>query len=209
MVPDLNTRSNSTIAADRSPAAKTLRKKLDIMRGAATAFRDRGYAAASVREIARLTGMTPGNLYYYFRNKQELLYFCQDYSLDVLLRQARRIRRKRLGPEEKTRKLIQMQVLCMLDELHGSAGHIEFQAIPKPRLKRIIAKRDEYERMLRSLVQEGVRKGCFARCDPKLVALAILGAVNWSARWYRADGGQTPEAIASAFADYLVRGLRR
>lgn len=179
------------------------------MRGAASAFRDRGYSATSVRDIARLTGMTPGNLYYYFRNKQEILYFCQDYSLDVLLRQARRIRRRRIGPEEKVKALIRAQVLCMLDELHGSAAHIEFHAIPRLRLKRIIAKRDEYERMLRSVVQEGVRAGRFAACNPKLVTLAILGAVNWSARWFREDGGQSPDAIAGTFADYLVRGLRR
>lgn len=208
MVPGLNERSNSP-AVDRSPAAKALRRKLEIMRGAAVAFRDRGYSATSVRDIARLTGMTPGNLYYYFRNKQEILYFCQDYSLDVLLGQARRIRRKRVGPEEKMRELIRAQMLCMLDELHGSAGHIEFHAIPRPRLRRIIAKRDEYEGVLRAVVREGVRRGRFAPCDEKLVSLAILGAVNWTARWYRADGSRSPEAIADSFVDYLVRGLMR
>jgi AcrR family transcriptional regulator len=177
------------------------------MRGAAVAFRDRGYAATSVRDIARRTGMTPGNLYYYFRNKQEILCFCQDYSLDVLLRHARRIRRRRVGPEEKMREMIRMQMLCMLDELHGSAGHIELHAIPRSRLRGIIAKRDEYEGVLRSIVREGVRRGRFAARDEKLVSLAILGAVNWSARWFRGEGSRSPEEIAGSFADYLVRGL--
>ncbi len=186
-----------------------MRRRLEIVRGAATAFRDRGYAATSVREIARRTGMVPGNLYYYFRNKQEILCFCQDYSLDVLLREARRIRRRRLGAEERTRALIRSQVLWMLDEMHGSAAHIEFHAIPRPKLRRIIERRDEYERIVRAVIEDGVREGRFARCDPKLVTLAILGAVNWTARWYRPDGGLPPEAIAQAFSDYLVRGLRR
>jgi hypothetical protein len=97
----------------------------------------------------------------------------------------------------------------MLDELHGSAGHIEFHAMPKRRLRRIIERRDGYEKMVRGVVEEGVRSGRFAPCDPKLVTLAILGAVNWTARWYRAEGERPPEAIASAFADYLVRGLCR
>ena len=141
MVPSLNVRSNERLEPERAPVSKVVRKKLEILRGAAAAFRNRGYAATSVRDIARQTGMTPGNLYYYFRNKQEILYFCQDYSLDVLLRQARRIRRRRIGPEEKIKALVRAQVLCMLDELHGSAGHIEFHAIPPARLRRIIAKR--------------------------------------------------------------------
>jgi AcrR family transcriptional regulator len=186
-----------------------MRKKLEIVRGAAAAFRDRGYAATSVREIARRTGMTPGNLYYYFRDKQEILCFCQDYSLDVLLREARRIRKRRLGAQEKTRALVRLQVLWMLDEMHGSSGHIEFHAIPRPRLRRIIERRDEYERIVRAVVEEGIRAGHFAPRDPKLVTLAILGAVNWTARWYRPDGGLPPEAIADAFSDYLLRGLLR
>ena len=55
---------------------RAVRRKLEILRGAAAAFRDRGYAGSSVRDIARRLGMAPGNLYYYFRNKQEILYFC-------------------------------------------------------------------------------------------------------------------------------------
>ena len=209
MIQTLNARSNKPPSAGRPPASRAVRRKLDIMRGAAAAFRDRGYAATSVRDIARLSGMAPGNLYYYFRNKEDILYFCQDYSLDVLLRQARRVRRRRVGPEDKIRELIHCQVLCMLDELHGSAGHIEFHAITAQRLRRIITKRDEYERMVRSVVEQGVRAGRFVRADPKLVTLAILGAVNWTARWYRSGGEREPEEIARAFADYLVRGLLR
>ena len=206
MVPNLNSGSN---AGAVPPAAKAVRKKLEILRGAAAAFRDRGYAATSVRDIARRTGMAPGNLYYYFRNKQEILYFCQDYSLDVLLREARRVARAREAPEEKVRAIVRAHVLCMLDALHGSAGHIEFHAIPRARLRRIISKRDAYERIVRDVVEDGVRRRRFAARDAKLATLAILGAVNWTARWYRADGTLTPEAIADAFADYLVRGLLR
>ena len=203
-----------SVAAARSEAAvpggkRTPDRRLEILRGAAAAFRDRGYAATSVRDIARRLGMTPGNLYYYFRNKQEILYFCQDASLEVLLREARRIAASRLGPEDKVRALVRAQVLCMLDELHGSAGHIEFHAIPRHRLKQVIARRDAYEGLVRAAVAEGVRARRFAPCDPKLATLAILGAVNWTARWYRPGGEWAPETIADGFADLLVRGLLR
>ena len=194
---------------ETAPVRRAVQRKLQIMRGAAAAFRNRGYAATSVRDIARRLGMAPGNLYYYFRNKQDILYFCQDYSLDVLLRAARRIVGEPAVPEAKVRALVRAQVLCMLDELHGSAGHIEFHAMPPGRLRKIIAKRDAYERLVREVVAEGVRARRFAPCDPKLTTLAILGAVNWTARWYRPGGDWSPEAIADAFADYLVRGLSR
>ena len=209
MVAVTATTTAGTAASETGSGQRAVRRKLEILRGAAAAFRDRGYAGSSVRDIARRLGMTPGNLYYYFRNKQEILYFCQDYSLDVLLREAQRIARRGEPAEAKVRALVRAQVLCMLDELHGSAGHIEFHAIPKTRLARIIAKRDAYERIVRGVVEEGVRSRRFAACDPKLVTLAILGAVNWTARWYRAGGGLGAEGIADAFSDYLVRGLLR
>ena len=196
-----------TARGDARRGARVVRRKLEILRGAAAAFRDRGYAGSSVRDIARRLGMAPGNLYYYFRNKQEILYFCQDYSLDVLLREARRIARGPESADGKVRALIRAQVLCMLDELHGSAGHIEFHAMPKARLARIIAKRDAYERIVRGVVGDGVRSRRFAPCDPKLVTLAILGAVNWTARWYRPDGALGADEIADALSEYLVKGL--
>ncbi len=62
-------------------------------------------------------------------------------------------------------------------------------------------------RSVRSLVAKGVKRGEFVACDAALVTRAMLGAVNWSARWYRPDGAQTVAAIAQALPEYLVRGL--
>ena len=71
----------------------------------------------------------------------------------------------------------------------------------------LIKKRDAYERAVRSLVSEGVARGEFASCDAALVTRAMLGAVNWTARWYRADGAKSVDEIAGAMANYLVSGL--
>ena len=61
------------------------RKRIEILRAAAAVFRRRGYHGASVDQIARALKMAPGNLYYYFRNKEEILFACHQYSLDRLL----------------------------------------------------------------------------------------------------------------------------
>ncbi len=182
---------------------------MEILRSAAAAFRDRGFEASGMREIARAVDLTPGALYHYFENKSELLYFCQEYSADRLLEKARDVLRLRSSWEAKLRALVTHHVLCTLDELHGSAAHIEFHALPGERLAKIIAKRDEYEAIVRRVLSGGMKAGEFVRGDPKMLGLAILGAVNWTARWYRPDGGKSPAGIAAEFSNYLVRGLLR
>jgi hypothetical protein len=55
---------------------------------------------------------------------------------------------------------------------------------------------------VRGIVAEAMPRG-----DAALVTRAMLGAVNWTARWYRPDGTRGPEEIAETLSDYLVKGL--
>ena len=82
---------------------KTRQRRVEILESAAAAFRRRGYHGASMGEIARALRMTKGSLYYYFENKEEILFFCHDYSLDILLETLGRIETAGGTPAEKLR----------------------------------------------------------------------------------------------------------
>jgi AcrR family transcriptional regulator len=178
-----------------------------ILRAAAAVFRRCGFAETGMREIADAADLSPGNLYYYFKSKHELLYFCQDHSLDRMLATCRAVQAGRLSEADRLAAVVRSHVACMLDELDGAAAHTEVESLPAPLRARIVAKRDRYEAEVRRIVERGVRSGAFVPCDPRLVTRALLGAVNWTARWYRPEGEQPPAAVADAFANYLVRGL--
>jgi AcrR family transcriptional regulator len=182
-------------------------RRLEIVRAAARTFRRCGFAAAGMREIAAEADLSPGNLYHYFKGKHEILYFCQDRSLDVMIEALERARLSARPATEQLRDVIQAHVLCLLDELEGSAAHLEVDALPARLRERIVRKRDRYERGIRRLVAAGVRGGDLVPCDPKLVTRAILGALNWTARWFRREGPRSASALADGLADYLVRGL--
>ena len=184
-------------------------RRIDILKSAAAAFRRRGYHGASVDEIASALEMTKGNLYYYFRNKEEILYACHEYSLDVLLALLDDVRAEASTPDHKLRRLILAFVHLLLDELQATALTIDLQALSPPLLRKIIARRDEFDRGLREIIQQGMDAGTFAPGNPKMVAFAVMGAVNWITKWYDPAGPMTSNAIGQAFADYLVGGLTR
>jgi TetR/AcrR family transcriptional regulator len=182
-------------------------RRIEILKSAAAAFRRSGYHGASVDEIASALDMTKGNLYYYFENKEEILFACHDYSLDELLALMDDVRAESTRPDDKLRKLLLAFVHMTVDELQTTALTLDLQALSPALLKRIIVKRDRFDHGLRAIVQQGMDEGLFRPGDPKMIGFAIMGAVNWISKWFDPAGPMTSEDVARRFADYLVGGL--
>lgn len=190
-------------------ARATASTRVDILKAAARAFRKLGYHGATVEEIASALHMKKGNLYYYFRNKEEILFACHQYSLDRLMQLLEHVEGSGLTPDEKLRRLIVAFVHTILDELHGTALFLDLEALSSPHLKTVIARRDRFERGVRRVLEDGIREGRFRAGNPKLLAFAIFGAVNWIPRWFDPEGPATSQDIADSFADLFIRGLQR
>jgi AcrR family transcriptional regulator len=183
--------------------------RVEIMKSAAAAFRRLGYHGATVEQIAATLHMKKGNLYYYFHNKEEILFACHQYSLERLLGTLDEVEVSALAPDEKIRRLIVAFVHMVLDELHGTALGLDLEALSPAHLKVIIVGRDRFDHGIRRILDEGIRSGAFAAGDPKMLSFAMLGAVNWIPRWYNPDGQASSQEIADRFADYLIAGLKR
>jgi AcrR family transcriptional regulator len=213
MVQISNPGSNSDpgLTAGKIPSERLRRKsearRLDILRAAARVFRRSGVAAAGMREIAEEADLSPGNLYYYFAGKDELLFFCQDRTLDRMLEAAEAARLSAIPVTDQLRAVILAHLHYTLDELEGATAHLEIDMLAEDLRRGIIDKRDRYERAVRALIAKGIKRGEFTPCDAALVARAMLGALNWTVRWYRPDGAQSVAEIAAGLADYLLRGI--
>jgi AcrR family transcriptional regulator len=174
-----------------------------ILDSAVRAMNDRGLRGAGMRDIARAAGLSTGNLYYYFRNKEELVYACQDRAVDQLL-DVLAGARPRPDADERLGALIDGHLRVVM--AGGAALHLELDALPKPLFKKIVQKRDRYEKGVRELIAEGQREGAVRAGDPKLQAFALLGALNWVARWFH-EGETDRDEIVASFRHQLLRGL--
>lgn len=190
-------------------AGQNASTRVEILKNAAKAFRRLGYHGATVEQIAAAMQMKKGNLYYYFKNKEAILFACHQYSLDRLAQILTEVEGAGLPADEQLRRLIVAFVHTILDELHGTALLLDLEALTPAHLKAVVARRDAFERGVRRVIEHGIAGGVFAPGEPKLLAFALFGAVNWIPRWFNPAGPATSQEIADRFADYLIAGLRR
>lgn len=182
-------------------------RRLAILRGAAAVFREKGYHAAGMREIAARVGRKAGALYYYFPSKTDLLYACQEVSLARLLDGGRAIAGTSDPAPARLRALVAHHLAVVLDVVGGSAVHLAYDALPPVRRRALLARRDEYEGLFRDVIRDGVRARRFRMVDAKATTLALLGALNATVLWWRPGGDWTAGGVADEYADLFLRGL--
>jgi AcrR family transcriptional regulator len=205
VVPKSNGRSK-TVSLARRRRRRDARRD-EILRAAGRMFRTHGFAGTGMRDIAESADLSPGNLYHYFRGKDEILFYCQDRALDRMLSAVTEARGAAGPAAGRLRRVLAAHVLTMLDAVEGASAHVQIDSLPASLRDRIIRKRDRYERALRQLIEDGIAAGEFAGDDPALVTRTMLGAMNWTATWFRPDGPHDASTVGHGIADFLVRGL--
>ena len=93
--------------------------------------------------------------------------------------------------------------------LPGATAHTDFRALPSTLLKKLISKRDRYERAYRETIERGIKTRVFRKCNVKTAVWAILGALNWSVQWFSPRGSMTATQLGKDFADLFVAALKK
>lgn len=187
---------------------KTAKKKDDILRMAVRVLSEKGYHGTTMEEIASNLLMTKGSVYYYFKDKQDLLYQSQIMLLHRSIENMEAVQQENLLVIEKLKKAMMVHIVYLLDERSG------FEMMVKPehifsdeQLEEIFTLRDDYGKCFDQFIREGIEAKVLSGVDIKLARNIILGAMNWVTQWYSENGKKDKTEFAESVSDYLLRIL--
>jgi TetR/AcrR family transcriptional regulator, cholesterol catabolism regulator len=199
--------SGASAATPATAEDRAADKRQEILAAASQLFRSKGLHATGMRDIAAELGMAVGNLYYYFSSKDSLLAYCQNDTLNGLVSGLREVASESTPADLQLYRAIVAHVVRLNEAIPGSLAHLEVEALESRLRKPILERRRVYENALRELIDQGVASGVFRPCDTKIQTLAMLGAMNWTVKWFRPSGQRSARQIGEEFALTLVRGL--
>lgn len=177
------------------------------MTAAADLFRQRGYRAATLDEIAQRVGVSKPTLYGYFRSKEELLAAIFHRTMSLFERDLMAIRTSREDPPAQLRRVMRFHVGAVIAERSFLAVFFSEEANLPPALSRAIRRRKaRYDRTVRAIVERGIRDGSLRPANARLLVFALLGMGNWVYQWYDPAGAWDANAIADAFIGLAESG---
>ena len=179
-----------------------------LLDAAVALFARKGYAATSTREVAALLGMQKASLYYHIESKEDLLYFICRSSLERIRSDVEQAIQEVRNPLERTRTLICAHIESMLrDAEEHSTNLAEMHALSPERLAQVVALREGYVDLVRSVLQEAQRAGALRTdIDVKYLSLSLLGLMNRMLVWYRRKGPLSPGQLGQLFAVLFLSG---
>ena len=189
------------------PSAQFDRKREVLLREAAASFNRRGYHGTSLTEIAKKLGVTKAALYTYVPSKEELLYYCHDSAMDSAIESLHKAQASAGTGLQRLKLTLRRYLEMMLGQEGGYVILLEENAMKPAHVRAIVKRRDQFEQGLREFVTEGINDGSVVRCNPKLAVFMMMGALNWSRKWYRANGSWSGAQIAHALTEMLERSL--
>lgn len=193
------------------PAKRTApQRNEELIHAAAKLFRERGYDATSMQEIADEMGILKGSVYHYVKTKEDLLWMVVEPVLTRLVEQAEEIFAADGDYASRLRKaMINHAVSFEQNSPHMFVITRENgDTLSDKRREDVVALRSRYYNIWRDAIIAGQKKREFRKdIDSAIAVHGIFGMLNWMFRWFRVDGKASAESVAEQFADMVLDGL--
>ena len=188
-----------------------LTRKEQVIRKAAELFKEKGYAAASMRDLAQKLGIEAASLYSHIKSKEEILRtLCFDMAAEFRT-SLDEVEKQNLPASEKLKKGIIGHIQVMSRDLTASAVFMnEHRHLSQPFLKDFLFLRINYINRFKKIIEEGLYSGEFKNTiDKKLAVMTLFSSLNWMPMWYDPNRTIDPVELGHQLADMLINGLKK
>lgn len=179
-----------------------------ILKAAAGCFNRKGYSGTSLKDVSRHLGLTDAALYYYVRNKEELVYQCYLRAADLGGEAMQRAVQDGNSGLEQALLYIRYHIEVMVGDDGPVAIMSEIPSLKPDHQDEILAVSRRHSAGFEQILEKGIADGSIVDCDVRMTGNAIMGSINWIPKWFHGSSAMAGE-IASEFPKILTRGLAR
>jgi len=192
--------------ADNAAETRWELQKDRMLRAAAQCFNQKGYSGSSLKDVANILGLTDAALYYYVKNKEELVYLCYVRAGEVGQESMdRAVAEGSCGLDTVTR-YIRYHVEAMTGERGPVAILSEIPSLQPEHREEVLQISRDHGTRFEALLEQGIKDGSIAPCDVRMTGNAIMGALNWVPKWFHGDA-DVAENVIREFPKILGAGL--
>ena len=180
-----------------------------IVRKAATLFREKGYKAASMRDLAEAVGVEAASLYNHIKSKSELLHELVFSVANKFVLKMDEIESENISSLEKMEKLLRFHITEMIhnyEEVYVSDR--EWKHLSDPYLSNYQNQRRVYRKRIAAIIEEGIRNKEIKTIDSATVVLIFLHAVSGIESWHRSTKKITATELEQNMVTILIDGLK-
>lgn len=183
-------------------------KRTEIREAAARLFRDKGYAATSMRDLARAVDLKAASLYNHFESKEDILrQICFD-NAHRFLEGLQEVERGTGSATEKLRALISLHIQMATEDVTSiTAFNDEWRHLNEPYLSEFKTIRRDYERRFQAIIEDGVRRGELCAIDPHIATYTIFSSMRWLYDWYKSGRRISTDDLQRDISSLLMKGL--
>ncbi len=173
-------------------------------------FREKGYAATSMRDVAKAVGIEAASLYNHIKSKEEILQQICFGIAEEFFEELNKLKDAEMDADDKLTSAIKGHIRVITNNLDASGVFLtEWRFLSEPHLSKFKEMRNRYEREFQRIVLLGIRQETFKPTDIKLYCKALFSSMNWIYQWYDPEGEHNPEELGTRFSLMLLDGLRK
>src|SRR5450432_3231130 len=189
---------------------KNSSKKDVIIEKASKLFREKGFGAASMRDLAEHVGVEAASLYNHIQSKSEILQTICFKVANEFMSNLEDVEASDQNTLKKMEAIIRLHIRMMLDQYEYVfiADH-EWRHLPEPYLSNFLNQRRNYRRSLSELIARGIEKGEMKAIEPYVAVLTLLSAISGIESWHRSRKTIAPDVLENNMVKYLIEGLKK